>query len=195
LIFLCRDGYTRNAMAETESRWVAESSMENTHHDRKRRDVRKTLAVRQEFDKARWRALMCDVDGRVELKVADSQNIFGPSCGLWVETHRKHRRPFIRLVSSHPMDIGSVGHTQICSIRKGASEGVMRWLSGDDSRDMWLIIGSSVGSVLPLTQTIPWGPGEDGAKSIDPRDLRDSHHDRSRFDSGAFWRNLAHGAE
>jgi hypothetical protein len=55
------------------------------------------------------------------------------------------------------LGIGSVGHPQTCSIMKGASEGVMRWLSGDDSRDMWPTIGSSVGSVLPLTQTIPWG--------------------------------------
>jgi hypothetical protein len=86
-------------MAETESRWVAESSMENTHHDRKRRGVWKTLGVRQEFDKARWGGLMCDVDGRVELKV-DSQYVFGASCGYWGETHGKHRHPFIRLVSS-----------------------------------------------------------------------------------------------
>jgi hypothetical protein len=68
-------------MAETESRWVAESPMEHTHHDRKRRDVWKTLGVRQEFDKARWRDLMCDVDGRVELKVADCQYVFGASWG------------------------------------------------------------------------------------------------------------------
>jgi hypothetical protein len=38
-------------------------------------------AVRQEYDEARWRDWICDVDGRVELKVGGSRYVFGPSWG------------------------------------------------------------------------------------------------------------------
>jgi hypothetical protein len=40
------------------------------------------IAVRQEYDEARWRDSICDVDGRVELKVGGSQDVFGPSVDI-----------------------------------------------------------------------------------------------------------------
>jgi hypothetical protein len=79
----------------------------------------------------------------------------------------------------------------MCSGVGGASGGVMRWLSGDDSLDMWRISGSSDGSVLPLTQTIP---GDAGTQSIDRWESCESHI-MTDLDSGTFQSNLVHSAE
>jgi hypothetical protein len=67
----------------------------------------------------------------------------------------------------------------------------MRWLSGGDSWDMWRISGSSDGSVLPLTQTMP---GDAGTQSIDRWESCESHI-MTDLDSGAFQSKLAHRAE
>jgi hypothetical protein len=65
------------------------------------------LDARQKFNQTRWRRSMCDKDDQVASDVAGDQYVFWSK---WWMSGRdlKHRRPLIRLVSSHRTTGGGV---------------------------------------------------------------------------------------